>query len=161
MKTCYKTVLVSAVCLGAVLSLQSGISRGQSVGYLLIPGVQGEVEESEHRNWIEVIDCGWGTVPGTWNSKSPGSGKNVEKICFSDFSITKPVDRSSELIRKYCDKGTAIAEVTVAISGDDNCVSYLVLKGVTVRSVRPGLKTAENRETEIVTLKFRQVVQRE
>jgi len=161
MKSCYKTVLVFGICLSLFLVIQPCLSSAQGVGYLLIPGVQGDVKDAQHRNWIEVLACGWGTVPGTDSSKSVGLDKTVGKICFSDFSITKPLDSSSALLKKYCDKGNTIPEVTVAISGEDDCVSYLVLKGVVIRSVRPGRKTPENMETEIVTLKFRQVVHRE
>ena len=161
MKTCYKTVLVLGICLSFILVFGAMTSWAQGVGYLLIPGVKGDVKDAQHRNWIEVIACGWGTVPGSNSVKSGGKDKTVGKICFSDFSITKPVDSSSELLKKFCNKGNTISEVTVAINGEDDCVSYLVLKGVIVRSVRPGVKTAQNQETEIVTLKFRQVVHRE
>ena len=161
MKTCYKILLVFGICLSIISVFGALTSWAQGVGYLLIPGVQGDVKDAQHRNWIEVLACGWGTVPGANSAKPAGSDKTMGKICFSDFSITKPVDSSSALLKKFCDKGNTIDEVTVAISGEDDCVSYLVLKGVVIRSVRPGVKTAENQETEIVTLKFRQVVHRE
>ena len=87
------------------------------------------------------------------NGKGPAG-----KLCFGDFSFLKYVDKSSDELAEYCSRNITFSHIRVELAGSTmGNFKQLVLRKVKVLSVRPGKKDLNGRETEIVTVGFRQV----
>ena len=150
-----------ALLLSLVMLTMPAVGLAQVVAFLDIPDIQGESDDPGHRNWIEILSCDWGDVPPPRGDMIGREGERAGKLCFGNFSIMKPVDKSSSVLLKYCDSGQSIPEVRLELAGEKiGEYRYLVLRKVTVLSVRPGLVTEGGAPTEIVTFKFSQVMYR-
>ncbi|MBW1765682.1 MAG: type VI secretion system tube protein Hcp [Deltaproteobacteria bacterium] len=65
--------------------------------FLLLDGIQGECEDSKHKNWIEILSWSHSFSQPTTPVRS-SSGATVEKCNHSDISITKYVDNSTDAL---------------------------------------------------------------
>ncbi len=136
----------------------AGSPEGSSA-FLYMPGVKGTVQDAAHRNWIKVLSCDWGSVPPPRGDMLSEGGKGPGgKLCFGDFSFLKPVDGSSRALADYCSRGVQFSHIRVELPpSEGGTLRYLILRKVTVLSVRPGTPLGDGTPTEVVTVGFRQV----
>jgi len=148
-----------AAALFSVLLSPHSRAKADSYAFLYVPGIMGNADDPAHRNWIEVLSCDWGSVPPPRGSMVSENGKGpAGKLCFGDFSFLKNVDRSSQKLREYCDRGMQFSHIRVELADSKmGNFRYLVLRKVKVLSVRPGKTERDGGKTEIVTVGFRQV----
>jgi type VI secretion system secreted protein Hcp len=123
--------------------------------FLKLDGVEGEAQDSKHKNEIDVLAWSWGMSQS--GSMHVGGGGGSGKVSVQDLHITKYVDKSSPvLIRRCCDgKHLTEALLTVRKAGGD-AVEYTKLKmtDVLISSVSSGGSGGEDRLTVNVTLNF-------
>ena len=123
--------------------------------FIKIEGVDGEAQDHAHKGEIDVLAWSWGmSQSGTMHIGGGGGGG---KVAVQDISLTKYIDKSSNLLQKYCCDGTQVkeAEITVRKAGKKP-LEYIKLKmkDVIVTSVSTGGSGGEDRLTENVTLNF-------
>ncbi len=131
--------------------------------FLKLDDVNGEVQDSQFANWIEVDSFSWG-VSQTGTSASGGGG-GAGKVSFQDLHITKQTDKSSAALFQKCATGQHFQKCQLYVrkaGGDASGASSVFLKiemdDVLVSSVEfEGAAQGGDRPSEDVTLNFAKI----
>lgn len=94
--------------------------------FVKIQGIDGESQDSKHKNEIDVISWSWGaTQPGTM---AYGGGGGAGKVSYQDFHFQKRTDKASPNLLQACSDGRHIDEIkfTVRKAGKEQ-QEYLVI----------------------------------
>jgi len=83
--------------------------------FIKVDGVEGECDDAEYRDWIEILDYGVGLQQTISRSTSSAGGATAGRINFREFVFKKEMDKSSPQLALICANGTHIDEVTVDI----------------------------------------------
>jgi len=108
--------------------------------FLKIDGIPGESTDDKHKDWIEVLDFGFGIHQPASASASTAGGASAERANFSNFTITKTLDKASPKLALACADGTHIKQVTLEVcrAGGDKVKYYEVkLTNCIVSSYEP------------------------
>jgi type VI secretion system secreted protein Hcp len=74
--------------------------------FLKLDGIQGESQDANHKNWIQLKSFSWG---GSQVSSVAGTGgSGAGKVDLSDFSVTKSLDKATTPHFKALVSGTHI-----------------------------------------------------
>ena len=119
----------------------------------------GESADDRHRDEIEVLALNWGVSnPGTM---AHGGGAGAGKATFSDFQISKRVDRASPTLLKMCATQARIEEGMLAVrKAGRGAQDYMIItmKEVIITSVSLAGTQGDSADlTEAVTLQFAKV----
>jgi type VI secretion system secreted protein Hcp len=128
--------------------------------FIKINGIDGESQDSAHKNEIEVQSWGWQILQQS--SMHAGSGGGAGKATVEDLAFEHLLDRASPNLMKYCLTGKHIdhAVLTVRKAGG-NPLEYLkiTMSDVIVTQVYPSGSNADNGIRENVRLSFAKVKQ--
>jgi type VI secretion system secreted protein Hcp len=99
-----------------------------AVDYFLdIAGVDGESEDAQYKNKIQVLSFSWGaSQPGTFGNTSGGS---AGKASFSDFSFTMQTSKATPKLMQACASGKHIATAKLHCrksTGDGGQQDYMI-----------------------------------
>jgi type VI secretion system secreted protein Hcp len=83
--------------------------------FIKIDGVEGECDDSQYRDWIEILGYGIGLQQTISWLRSSAGGATAGRINFRDFVFKKEMDISSPQLALICANGTHIDNVTVDI----------------------------------------------
>jgi type VI secretion system secreted protein Hcp len=123
--------------------------------FLKLGNVQGESQDSVHKNEIDVLSWSWGlTQSGTMHLGTGGGGG---KVSVQDLSVTKYTDKATPAIITACANGAhyPTAVLTVRKAGKTPLEYYkITLQNVLVTNYGTGGSGGEDRFTESVTLNF-------
>lgn len=124
--------------------------------FLKVDGIEGEAEDSTHKNEIEVLSWSWNV--SQQSNMHMGSGGGTGKASVDDLTFEHYIDRATPNLVQYCLLGKHIkqAQLVVRKSGG-NPLEYLKLtmNNVLVTRVSPaGVATDESRPRETVSLSF-------
>jgi len=123
--------------------------------FIKIDGVDGEAQDHAHKGEIDVLAWSWGACQsGTMHIGGGGGGG---KVSVQDVSLTKYIDKSSNLLLQYCCDGSQVKEATITVrKAGKKPLEYIVIKllDVIVTSISTGGSGGEDRLTENVTLNF-------
>lgn len=101
--------------------------------YLKVDGVTGESNDSNHKNWIDVLSFSWAAEqPG---NMSVGGGGGAGKVNFQDLSVQALIDKATPAVLKFCASGKHVAKVELSIckaGGSQIEYSRVVLEDVLV-----------------------------
>jgi type VI secretion system secreted protein Hcp len=127
--------------------------------FLKLSGIKGESADDRHRDEIEVLALNWGVSnPGTM---AHGGGAGAGKATFSDFQISKRVDRASPTLLKMCATQARIEEGMLAVrKAGRGAQDYMIItmKEVIITSVSLAGTQGDSADlTEAVTLQFAKV----
>jgi type VI secretion system secreted protein Hcp len=129
--------------------------------FLKINGIDGETQDSSHKNEIEVLAWDWSIEQQS--TMHAGSGGGAGKATVSDLSFEHFIDRASPNLMKYCLTGKHINEAVLVVrKAGGNPLEYLKLTmtDVLVTKVSPkGSVDDEVRMREKVALSFSKVKQ--
>lgn len=129
--------------------------------FLKINGIDGESQDSSHKNEIEVLAWDWSIEQQS--TMHAGSGGGAGKATVSDMSFEHFIDRASPNLMKYCLTGKHINEAVLIVrKAGGNPLEYLKLTmtDVIVTKVAPrGSVEDEVRMREKVALSFSKVKQ--
>ncbi|MGH8012928.1 MAG: Hcp family type VI secretion system effector, partial [Candidatus Binataceae bacterium] len=79
--------------------------------FLKLEGIDGESEDQNHKNWIDVMSYAWSAnQPGTFGH---GQGGTAGKVSMSDLSFQMLTSKATPAILKACAAGTHIASATL------------------------------------------------
>ena len=125
--------------------------------FLKLDGIKGEAQDAKYKDEIDVLAWSWGaSQSGTTHM---GGGSGAGKVAVQDLSITKYIDKSSPTLFQHCCTGKHISkgELIVRKAGDKP-LEYLKveLKDIIVSHVSMGGSGSEDRQTENITLNFRE-----
>lgn len=124
--------------------------------FLQLDGINGESQDENFQNAIEVQSFSWGVSNSGSAQYQKGSG--VGKSTVQDLHVTKRIDSSSPSLVQACVTGDHIASGTLSIrkAGGSNALVYLTyaLTNILVSSVSTGSGGADVQES--VTLNFQQ-----
>ncbi|MFS8935082.1 Protein hcp1 [Cupriavidus taiwanensis] len=129
--------------------------------FLKINGIDGESQDSSHKNEVEVLAWDWSIEQQS--TMHAGSGGGAGKATVSDLSFEHFIDRASPNLMKYCLTGKHINEAVLVVrKAGGNPLEYLKLTmtDVIVTRVSPkGSVDDEVRMREKVALSFSRVKQ--
>lgn len=122
------------------------------------PSIQGESQDKDHSNWIELSSWTHRIVQPKSATASTAGGFTSERCEHDDMVFTKDIDVVSPALYQAASGGTTFAEVTLDFmraDGDGKRVKYLEvkLKNVIVSSVAPQVQ-GEGLPTETFGLKY-------
>ena len=115
-----------------LLPLLFAILIGPTVGnafaafdsYLEIEGIDGEASAENHKGEIEISSWSWGVSNS--GSMAAGGGGGAGKASFSDFHITKTVDKSSPKLMEAVATGEHLKSLTMRKSGGNQQEYYII-----------------------------------
>ena len=127
--------------------------------YLKLDGINGEAQDSKHKDWIEVQSFSWGLSNS--GTGAVGAGSGASKANLHDLSIQKYADKSTPNLFKFCALGKHIAtgKLSVRKAGGDDPVEYLKydLTEVFISSFQQGGSDGGGIATESVALNFAKI----
>jgi type VI secretion system secreted protein Hcp len=128
--------------------------------FLKINGIDGESQDSFHKNEIEVTNWGWRISQAS--NMHAGSGGGAGKATVDDLAFEHYLDRASPNLMKYCLTGKHINEATlVARKAGGNPLEYMkiTMTDVIVTLVQPSGSSSDERMREQVHISFSKVKQ--
>ena len=89
--------------------------------FLRIDGIPGESQDSNHKDWIEILSYHHGVSQPVSSTVSSSGGAATERVNFGAFVIAKLVDKATPKLFEACCTGTHIKEVIIEVcrSGGD------------------------------------------
>ncbi len=128
--------------------------------FLKIAGIDGESQDSAHKNEIEVSNWSWQVLQES--NMHQGSGGGSGKATVRDLSFTHNVDRSSPNLMKYCLTGKHIAEAKLTVrKAGGSPLEYLkiTMTDVVITNVQPAGSATDEVIKEQVSVSFAKVKQ--
>ncbi|WP_296225549.1 Hcp family type VI secretion system effector [Ralstonia sp. UBA689] len=129
--------------------------------FLKINGIDGESQDSSHKNEVEVLAWDWSIEQQS--TMHAGSGGGAGKATVTDLSFEHYIDRASPNLMKYCLTGKHIDQAVLVVrKAGGNPLEYLKLtmSDVIVTKVSPrGSVSDEVRMREKVALSFAKIKQ--
>jgi type VI secretion system secreted protein Hcp len=94
--------------------------------FLKLDGIDGESQDSKHKNEIDVMSFGWGEKQTGTSYQGGGSGAG--KVQMQDFNFTMTVNKASPKLLLNCANGAAIknAILTCRKAGKDQQEYYKI-----------------------------------
>jgi type VI secretion system secreted protein Hcp len=83
--------------------------------YMKIAGIDGECTDRQHNGWIEVLDFDFCIAQKVSSTASSSGGASAERADFSEFTITKMLDKSSPLLSLACAEGRHIDTIEIEL----------------------------------------------
>ena len=129
--------------------------------FLKIAGIEGEAQDTTHKNEIEVLAFNWKVAQESM--MHAGSGGGAGKATVDDLEFDHYVDRSSPNLMKYCLTGKHVAEAKLTVrKAGGSPLEYLkfTFTDVIITAVQPfGSNSDELRVKERVSLSFSKIKQ--
>ncbi|ALL64990.1 putative protein ImpD [Paraburkholderia caribensis MBA4] len=128
--------------------------------FIKINGIDGESQDSAHKNEIEVRSWGWQILQQS--NMHMGSGGGAGKATVEDLAFEHLVDRASPNLMKYCLTGKHIDQAVLTIrKAGGNPLEYLkiTMSDVIVTQVQPSGSNTDDGIREQIRLSFAKVKQ--
>ena len=129
--------------------------------FLKINGIEGESQDTDHKNEIEVLAFNWKAFQES--TMHAGSGGGAGKATVEDLEFDHYVDRSSPNLMKYCLTGKHVQEAKLTVrKAGGNPLEYLkfTFSDVIITAIQPfGSNADEMRVKERVRLSFSKIKQ--
>ncbi len=142
----------------------SPLEQEMATGYaafVRISGINGESTDDAHKDWIDVLSYSHGvSQPAT--AATSGSARSAEASEHEDFTITKPLDKSSPKLALYCCNGAHITEVSLEVcrvSGEKQEFMVYTMTDVIVSavSVTGSADSGDERPVEEVSFNYSKI----
>lgn len=128
--------------------------------FLKIAGIDGESQDSAHKNEIEVSNWSWQVLQES--NMHQGSGGGSGKATVRDLNFVHNLDRSSPNLMKYCLTGKHIAEAKLTVrKAGGSPLEYLkiTMTDVLITNVQPAGSATDEVIKEMVSMSFGKVKQ--
>ena len=128
--------------------------------FLKIGGIDGESQDSAHKNEIDVYSWAWQVLQES--NMHQGSGGGSGKATVRDLSFVHNVDRSSPNLMKFCLTGKHIAEAKLTVrKAGGSPLEYLkiTMTDVVITNVQPAGSSTDEVIKEQVSMSFAKVKQ--
>lgn len=96
----------------------------QIYAFLKLNGIEGESQDAEYQNQIELQSAGWGSSNNSSFDFGTGSGVGLGQV--HDISCVKYTDKSSLNLHKYCVTGKVVpdGQLTLLKLQDQTKIAY-------------------------------------
>ena len=96
----------------------------QIYAFLKLNGIEGESQDSEYQDQLEILSAGWGSSNNSSFEHGTGSGVGIGQI--HDITCTKYTDKASLNLHKYCVTGKTIpdGQLTLVKLQDQTKIAY-------------------------------------
>jgi type VI secretion system secreted protein Hcp len=122
--------------------------------FLKIEGIDGESQDKDHKNEIEIDSFSWGvTNPSTGGGGRGGGGRAMNQ----DFHFIAPVSKASPSLMLACCTGRHFATATLTCRKAGTEFEKIELFDVLVSSYSPSGDTHEDRPEDSFTLNFHKI----
>ena len=128
--------------------------------FLKIGGIDGESQDSAHKNEIDVSSWSWQVLQES--NMHQGSGGGSGKATVRDLNFVHNVDRSSPNLMKFCLTGKHIAEAKLTVrKAGGSPLEYLkiTMTDVVITNVQPAGNASDETIREQVSMSFAKVKQ--
>lgn len=128
--------------------------------FLKIAGIDGESQDAEHKNEIDVSSWTWQVLQES--NMQQGSGGGSGKATVKDLSFVHDVDRASPNLMKYCLTGKHIPEAKLTVrKAGGTPLEYLrlTMTDVVITNVQPAGSSKDEIIKEQVSMSFAKVKQ--
>ena len=128
--------------------------------FLKIAGIDGESQDSAHKNEIDVSEWSWQVLQES--NMHQGSGGGSGKATVRDLNFVHNLDRSSPNLMKYCLTGKHIAEAKLTVrKAGGSPLEYLkiTMTDVVITNVQPAGTANDEVIKEMVSMSFGKVKQ--
>lgn len=128
--------------------------------YIKIEGIPGEALDAKHKDWIEIKAYNFGLGQEISDTASSAGGAAVGRAHFSDFHITKYVDKASAKLFETCAKGTHIPKVVLHVmraGGDQQKYLEITLEQVLISTFTHSASTDGDLPVENFTLNYAKI----
>lgn len=109
--------------------------------YMQIDGLKGESTDSEHKDWIELLDYKHCIEQPKSATASSAGGGTTARCQHHDYTITKFIDLASPKLYELCSSGKHLKDVTIEMmrASGEKRVKYMVVKmeQVVISNVMP------------------------
>jgi type VI secretion system secreted protein Hcp len=126
--------------------------------FLKVDGVEGEAQDSKHKNEIDVESWSWGQVNRGESSDRGGSGAG--KVAMQDFHFVMKVNKATPKLMQHCATGQHIKEATLTCrkAGKEQ-QEYLKIKlsDLIVSSYQTGGSNADVVPVDQISLNFSKI----
>ncbi|MCQ2399893.1 MAG: type VI secretion system tube protein Hcp, partial [Clostridia bacterium] len=127
----------------------SVLSNGQLKYYVKLNGVSGESKNSQHSQWIDVIDFSHGSYQEIYSDEP-----ELNDSSFKPITFTHKTDKATPTLLRYCLNGNKITSgelhVTKSIAGKDVVVYKITLAGIRITNSTVRTVTDENGNTYLI-----------
>jgi type VI secretion system secreted protein Hcp len=109
--------------------------------FIQLEGIKGESGDDKHKEWIEILNYGFGASQPQSNTASSSGSLGSARVEIQNFTFTHNLDISSPKLFEYCCNGTTVPKVTINLnraSGDKSKYMEYKLSDVIVTSVGRG-----------------------
>lgn len=123
--------------------------------FLKFPDIDGEATDNKHKDWIEVLSVSHGCSQA--GSSQPGG--RPPRVSVEDFSVGKPMDKSTPKLFEACANGKVFPKVEIHLQGagrDRSKYMEYVLENAMVTTYSPAGNAGDCDEVplEKVSLNF-------
>jgi type VI secretion system secreted protein Hcp len=131
--------------------------------YIKIDGIPGESTDDKHKDWIEILNYGFGASQPTSGTASSAGGASTGRVNIQDFTFTHFLDKASPKLFEAVCTGKHFSSVTVELcraGGDKLKYMEYKLSDVVVSSLGRGgdAKGEEDVPIESASLNFGKIV---
>lgn len=144
-------------------SLNAPASAPASAGYIKIGDIKGESQDSEHKEWINLLSVSHG-ITRPMSAGISGSTRQRGSATFGDVVVVKELDKSSPKLQEALATGQVFGELELDLvspsSGGRPSEPYLKweLKNVQITGYRlSGAVSGNDRPTETISLNFEEI----
>ncbi len=127
--------------------------------YLKIEGAEGDVTESGHKSWVELLDVRWHMSRTIRSAVGVGTNRESTSAFVSEVTVKKYVDSASKGIASQAFVGTA-KDATIEFTRVDKGQEATYRKLVLTDAIISGLANeaaGSARPEEIITLNFTKI----
>ncbi len=128
--------------------------------YMKIEGVDGESQDRDHKDWIELLSFSQGQYLSV-SSGAPG-GATLGRLVFEEFALKKTLDKASPKLAEACCKGRVFPNIQLHLArplSEGTQATYYTyeLKNVIVTSYHISGSTQDAVPTESLSLNFEEI----
>jgi type VI secretion system secreted protein Hcp len=127
--------------------------------YMKVDGAEGDVTETGHKQWIELLDARWSMSRTIRSAVGIGKNRESSSAYVSEVTVTKYIDAASKGVANLAFVGKA-KDATIEFTRVDKG-SEAVFRSIKLTdSIISGLSnqaTGSERPTEILTLNFTKI----
>lgn len=81
--------------------------------FLKVDGVTGESNDSNHKNWTDILSFNWGATQS--GNMAVGGGGGTGEVNFKDLEVQALIDKSTPAILKFRSSGKHVTKVELSI----------------------------------------------
>jgi type VI secretion system secreted protein Hcp len=130
-------------------------NTAQRAGYLKVPGIDGQADDGDHKNWMDILSVQYSV------SREGAGSDGLGPSSLSDIVFTRKTDKASPKLAMACAGGKryddAEFHLMSIINGKAKISDKIKLKNVAVKGYQFVAAEAGSAATEVIRLGYREI----